>query len=45
VLAVVVQTIIDLAIEAELLNRIPDDDANGELSRMPVYLGIFAFAQ
>jgi hypothetical protein len=55
VLAVVVQTIIDLAIEGELLLRFPDspnsdnsDGRNAEAmrrDRMPIYLGIFAFAQ
>jgi hypothetical protein len=53
VLTVVVQTIIDLAIEGDLLLRFHEAAKNGQLSnnddvtsrKMPVYLSIFVIAQ
>lgn len=49
-LTVLVETTIDLAIEADLLIRLHDVDKGGEDSdivsrKMPVYLTIFALAQ
>jgi hypothetical protein len=50
VLTVLVETIIDLAIEGDLLIRVnaskeTSDGSNLADRKMPVYLGIFAFAQ
>ena len=53
VITVLVQTTIDLAVEGDLLVRFHEADKNNfnqtvqdsTAEKMPVYLGIFAFAQ
>jgi hypothetical protein len=44
-LVILIETSVDLAIESDLLTRVPtDDESDIQRRRLPVYLGIFALA-